>query len=174
MAQVTVPPAVLPVETDDVKSHLRIDTNADDALIAAYIGAATTRGENITGRAFITQTLVERFKGACGEVELSRWPVQLVSEITVGGVPFEDFDFESDAGDNAFVSGLPKGDVVVTYKAGYGDAGDVVPEPIKLWIMAAVGAFYENREAEIADSRAATVVLSYLDCLLDGYRIWRA
>jgi len=172
MAQVTVPPAALPVLLEDVKNHLRIDVDSDDDLITAYMGAATTRGENITGRAFITQTIVERVRGAYGEVELSRWPVQSVESITVAGLPVTVFDFEP--GDNAFVSGLPKGDVVVTYVAGYGLDGTLVPATIKLWIMAAVGAFYENREAEIADSRAATVVLSYLDCLLDGVRIWRA
>jgi len=172
MAQVIVPPAQLPVTLAMLKKHLRIDSVDDDDLLTEYLSAATTRAESITGRALITQTIQETFRRAYGEVELTRWPVQTIKSVMVAGVPVLSYSFTP--GDDAVVSGLPKGDVVATYIAGYDDAGTLVPAPIKQWIMAATGAFNENREAEIADSRAATVVLTYLDCLLDGYRIWRA
>lgn len=172
MVRVITPPAQMPVALDLVKEHLRVDGTDEDNLITLYIKAATARAENITGRALITQTLEQRFSGCAGEADLTRWPVQSVVSVTSVGVDVT--GYTALVGDNAMLSGLPRGDIVVAYKSGYGDTGDSVPEPILQWILAAVGTFYENREAEIADNRAATVNLTYLDCLLDGYRIWSA
>ncbi|MFM0628854.1 head-tail connector protein [Paraburkholderia xenovorans] len=172
MVQVIAPPAQMPVSLDVAKLHLRVDGTVEDDLITIYLKAATARAENITGRALITQTLEERFSRCGGDVELTRWPVQSIESVTLAGAAVT--DYTSELGDNATLFGLPRGTVVVTYKAGYGDAGDAVPEPIVQWILATVGTFYENRETEIADNRAATVSLSYLDSLLDAYRIWSA
>ena len=172
MVRVITPPAQMPVSLDTTKEHLRVDGTDEDDLITGYLKAAITRAENITGRALITQTLEERFVRCAGEVELTRWPVQSIESVTLAGVDVT--GYASELGDNATICGLPKGTIVVTYKAGYGDEGDAVPEPIGQWILATVGTFYENRETEIADTRAATVSLPYLDCLLDAYRIWSA
>ncbi len=174
MVRVITPPAVTPVSLDTAKEHLRVDGTDEDNLITLQLKAATMRAENITGRALITQQLEERFRCAAGEVELTRWPVQSVQSVTVNGVAVDGSAYSAELGDNAMLSGLPKGDVIVSYTAGFGDDGSAVPEPIQQWILATVGTFYENRETEIADNRAATVSLSYLDSLLDSYRIWSA
>ncbi|RDK01440.1 head-tail connector protein [Paraburkholderia lacunae] len=172
MVRIITPPAQTPVSLDTAKEHLRVDGSDDDDLITLYLKAATRRAEDITGRALITQTVEELFVRVCREVELTRWPVQSIESVKVGGVDLA--SHTARLGDNASLGGLPKGDVVVQYKAGYGDSGDSVPEPIRQWILATIGTFYENRETEIADNRAATVNIGYLDCLLDGYRIWSA
>ncbi|MEW9584326.1 head-tail connector protein [Paraburkholderia sp. DGU8] len=172
MVQVIAPPTQMPVSLDTAKLHLRVDGTVEDDLITIYLQAATARAENITGRALITQTLRERFPRCAGDVELTRWPVQSIVSVTSAGEDVAGYTFEP--GDNATLCGLPRGTIVATYKAGYGDTADAVPEPIVQWILATVGTFYENRETEIADNRAATVSLSYLDSLLDAYRIWSA
>jgi len=172
MVRIIAPPAQTPVSLETVKAHLRIDGDDEDDLLTLYLKAATRRAEDITGRALITQTVEQLCVRVCRETELSRWPVQSVISVKLGGVDVG--SYTARLGDNATLNGLPKGDIVVQYKAGYGDTGDSVPEPIQQWILATVGTFYENRETEIADSRAATVNISYLDCLLDGYRIWSA
>ena len=53
------------------------------------------------------------------------------------------------------------------------DATDAaaVPEDIKLWMLAQVGHWYQNREA-VGDSNLKP--LPYVDSLLDPWRIWRA
>ena len=43
-------PAVEPVSLDDVKSHARVDTDAEDDLIAVYLAAAVAGVEQATGQ----------------------------------------------------------------------------------------------------------------------------
>jgi hypothetical protein len=54
---VITPPTGYPVTVDLVKSHTRIDSSADDALLAVYIGSATSTVESFLNRALLTQQL---------------------------------------------------------------------------------------------------------------------
>lgn len=49
-------PATEPITTTEAKLYLRVDTSADDDLIAAMIVAARQKAEEYTLRSFITQT----------------------------------------------------------------------------------------------------------------------
>src|SRR5262252_7263299 len=56
---IVTPPAVTPLSLDEVKAHLRVATNDQDALITTYLRAATDfiDGEwGFLGRALVTQT----------------------------------------------------------------------------------------------------------------------
>lgn len=53
----TVAPAAPAVSTSDAKTWLRIDGNADDALVANLVEAATEMVERYVRRALVTQTL---------------------------------------------------------------------------------------------------------------------
>lgn len=59
------PPATEPVALADVKLHARIDTDADDSLVAGFITAARQWVEQYTGRAIINQTW---------QLALDAWP----------------------------------------------------------------------------------------------------
>ncbi len=50
------PPSIEPVTLAEAKAQARVDTDADDALIAALITAARQWAEKFTNRAFITQS----------------------------------------------------------------------------------------------------------------------
>ena len=50
------PPAAEPVLLADARQQARIDTTADDALIASLITGSRQWAEKFTGRAFVTQT----------------------------------------------------------------------------------------------------------------------
>jgi uncharacterized phiE125 gp8 family phage protein len=63
---VVTAPAVTPVSLDEVKAHLRVDSDTEDALIAAMIAGAAGSAELYLGRSLITQTL---------RLTLDRWPV---------------------------------------------------------------------------------------------------
>ena len=57
-SKVTVEPSIEPVTLTEVKEHLRITASNEDDLIDTYIEAARRMAEEITGRKFITQTIV--------------------------------------------------------------------------------------------------------------------
>jgi hypothetical protein len=61
--------------------------------------------------------------------------------------------------------------VVIRFVAGYGDAAAAVPLKIRQWIMAAVGAMYENREIFLISPTSMNLVnLGFIDGLLDDFR----
>lgn len=62
----TTPPASEPVSLADMKLHLRVDIDDDDALVQALISASRERAEDFTGRCFVPQTWtfgLDRFPG---------------------------------------------------------------------------------------------------------------
>lgn len=59
------PPASEPLTLAEAKAHLRVVNSSEDTLIAAYLAAAREVVEQMTGRAFLTQTRL---------VTLSEWP----------------------------------------------------------------------------------------------------
>ena len=56
--QVTAQPAVEPATIELVRQHCRIDSTADDDLLASYLTAARIMAEGYLSRALITQTLL--------------------------------------------------------------------------------------------------------------------
>lgn len=118
---VTSAPAAEPVTLGQAKDHLRVDHASDDTLISDLIAVARQRGEDYTGRAFVTQTLrlsLDAWPGeqeehlwegtrlgpdltfAAREILLPRPPLQSVSSV----VTFDDDDVSSTFdSDNYFV-----------------------------------------------------------------------
>jgi hypothetical protein len=60
--------------------------------------------------------------------------------------------------------------VIVTFDAGYGPSLSV-PEGLKSWIKLRVGSLYGHREEVAMLSRGRIDSLSFVDGLLDGYRV---
>lgn len=74
---VVTAPAVTPVSLDEVKAHLRVDDDTEDALLTAMIAGAANAAELYLGRSLITQTL---------RLTLDRWPVNGVGpDVTFDG-----------------------------------------------------------------------------------------
>lgn len=159
--RLAVPPAAEPVSLEEAKVHLRVEHDADDALISAQIAAAREWAEGLVGRRFVTQTW---------EIVLDAWPVLpyrlplspvravvSVSCVTEGGdtveVPAEDCRLGCD-GTLWLAPGRRwpdvelrrPGGVTVSAEAGYGDAGDV-PRRIRQAVLLLVGHWYATREA---------------------------
>lgn len=66
--QLITPPASEPVLVEDVKLNSRIDSDADDALIAELITSARTHAENYMDRSILPQTwrlVLDSFPGLC-------------------------------------------------------------------------------------------------------------
>lgn len=62
------PPALEPLTLAEAKAHLRVVNGSEDDLISAYLAAARATVEQITARAFLTQTRL---------VTLPDWPCDL-------------------------------------------------------------------------------------------------
>jgi uncharacterized phiE125 gp8 family phage protein len=154
-------PAVEPVSLATAKSFLRVDGSDDDALITSLIKAAREKGEELSRRAFITQTW---------DMTVNCWPVNHVLNLyrppllSVTHVKYTDrvgaeatwtdyrVDIKSEPGTVIFdslpgVSLQETGGITVRFVAGYGAAESNVPEWIKSTIQSLVAYWFENRES---------------------------
>ena len=160
-------PAITPVSLIEVKAHLRVEHNDDDALIARLISTAVTYVDvkGILGKAMITQTWGEWFAPNPGTVTLGLGPVQSVSAIKYYDT---DNELQTATLSNFYVLGTggrttikPKAGyswpttftrddaIKVEYVIGYGDNQGDVPETVRHGLMLLIAHWYENRENEL-------------------------
>ena len=187
------PPAQEPVTLEEVKEHLRVGGDDEDALVSGYLAAARAWAELYTGRAFVMQTWQAHFAGwpADGAFELPMPPLMSVTWVTY---TTEAGALETlDAGAYRVVMsrepgvvllapgrswpaealdvGLP---VAVQYVCGYGAPQDV-PEGVKQAIRWLTGHMHENREAVIMGTAMPQKVPFSAHWVLDPHRyryIW--
>ena len=215
-SKLTTPPAAEPLLLADVKLHLRETGTAQDDLITALIADARIQAEEITRRAFITQSwtlYLDAFPPYLRDGRMvSYWPTMVDPHAPTGAVAFvidlprpplqsvtsiTYFDpsgtsqtldpalYLVDAvSEPARVMPAPGQSwpatqervnaVAIEYVAGYGAAGDVVPESLKSWMKLRIGSLYENRESTVIDTRLIDVNLPFVDSLLDPFRVLTA
>lgn len=160
--QLVTPPAVEPVTLEEAKAHLKIDTDADDALIARMISAARARAEWHIGRALITQSWILWCDAwpESGTVEIPLPPLQSVSSVTAYALDDTAHVLDSDAYslDTASAPGRLKfsdcvppfplrrmNALAIAFTAGFGDAADDVPELLREAVLSLVAYLYEHR-----------------------------
>jgi uncharacterized phiE125 gp8 family phage protein len=179
-----------PVSLAEAKLHCKVDAADDEALITAYIVAATEQAEQILNRVLMPQTWELTLDSFPAAFELTRSPVQSITSLKyydTNGVlqtlASNLYSLDNADGDNsAYVVPAYNTDwpvtreqinaVSVRYVAGYADA-TVIPEPIKAWIKIQVGTMYKFREATVVE-RATLMKMDYVDRLLDRYTITTA
>ena len=166
--QVLVPPTAEPVSLDEAKAVLRVTDGAEDALILRLIRAARQRIEAALGLSLITTTYVETLDlwrdqvTPNGYVRLQRGPLLSVVSVQVAN---QDGDFETvdpsryrprlDSRPGLIMplsAGLPEPaqpvcGIEITYRCGFGDTAETVPEPLRQAILALVAHSFEHREA---------------------------
>lgn len=159
---VTVKPAYEPVSVDEVRTHLRIDTNAEDAYILPLIKAARDSVENFTHRRLITQTVEWRLDCWMPVLEFPCTPVQSFSSIKYiysNGTEqtLSTSKYQSDTYSEpprvmpAYGETWPSlrtqafNAVTVTAVVGYGTPVDV-PKELRQATLMLIGHWYENRE----------------------------
>lgn len=185
--KMTTGPAAEPVTTAEAKTHLRIDHSDEDTYIGTLIIAARQWVEHFTRRALIAQTW---------ELSFDVWPprvfaLPLPPLASVTHIKFYDADnaattvasgdYQVDTSrepgrvllkDTAtwpVVNLRPAAGVVVTYVAGWANAG-AVPQAIKQATLLMVGHYYENREAVTQPPGAIVEVPQGARMLLWPYR----
>ena len=165
--------SVEPITTAEAKSQIRVDTSDDDTLIDNYIVAAREHGEQMTRRAFITQTWVwklDKFPPG-GVMYVPLPPLQSVTSIQYVDAngstqtwSTDDYDVDISSKPGRIVpvyngsfptTRIDTNAVTVTFVAGYGDATTDVPEQLRVAISQLVGHWYEHREEVVTGTIVA-------------------
>jgi uncharacterized phiE125 gp8 family phage protein len=186
----TTPPAYLPLTTAEAKLHLRVDGTDEDALIAAFIGAAVDTCQQITGRSLMAQAWKLTVDDFADEIALP-WPqVQAVQ-----AVQYKDADgatqtlaslvYELTGDKVCLVPGQEwpavrggSGSVWISYTAGYSAGNEAaqqaaVPYGIKAWLLLTIGGtLYANRESVQTGVSVASLPDRFADSLLDRFKVY--
>jgi uncharacterized phiE125 gp8 family phage protein len=145
MLTLVVPPTTTPVSVAELKAHLRIDIDAEDALLATYIETATDQAQVQTRRQFLTSTW--RYEvSPVGDVVLPWSPFQSIVSVVDGDGASVDYDLD-DTGLRAVVTPATSSErLVVTYTVGYGDEPSDVPMAARHAIRILASHYWACRE----------------------------
>jgi uncharacterized phiE125 gp8 family phage protein len=160
---ILTPPAIEPVSVAEAKARLRLDTDAEDALLGALITAARERVEALAGRAMITRRVRELRDsfGASGQLKLALAPVSAIVHIrTIGPDGGAGADLDPGLylldGDRvparvALLSGAWPAvrraalGVEIVYDAGFSPAAADIPAALREAVLALAAELYEHR-----------------------------
>lgn len=177
------PPASEPVTLAELKEHLRVAHDDDDALIAGFLVAAVRAIEARAGLAFLPQQWRLTLDEAPGETVIL--PVAPVSVAEVSVIDTQGDPHTLDAALYEFAPGAPGrlrpaglwpspgvrlDGVRIDFTAGHADAASV-PSPLKQAAKLLAAHFYENRES--AGEARIHAVPRAVDALIAPYREFR-
>ena len=182
-------PAAEPVSTSEAKSHLRVDTTADDTYIGTLITVARQNVESHLRRALISQTwevVLDAFPA--GVIRLPKPPLASVTSIkytddegnesTYSSANYV-VDTDTEPGRVVLKSGeswpsdtlAAANGVRVRYVAGWANAA-AVPAAIRQAVLLVCGSLYENREDVIVAQGVSIGRLPFgVEALLAPYRV---
>jgi uncharacterized phiE125 gp8 family phage protein len=172
-----------PISLAEAKAHLRIEDAAEDDVIAALISAARLHVERSHGLALIAQawTLsLDRWPLLPG-IPLPIWPVTAIETLKILGEDDEALTIDEAhytvelsvrparlmrrGGRQWPVPGKPAGGIEIDFTAGFGEAPEDVPAPIRHALKLYVGLLFEDR-----DSFSPTREPTAMAALLSPYR----
>lgn len=164
-------PAEEPVSLAEAKAFLKVDGDAEDALITTLIGAARLHVEGVTGKALLAQSwrIVLDDWPEGGVVKLPVSPLISVTEIAAtdesGGsheIALAQFLSEPDRLIvPRVVVGMPvlqeRQGLEIDYVAGFGAEPEDVPADLKQALLGLVAHWFEHRDAVIVAGSGAIV-----------------
>lgn len=149
--------ALTPVSVEEARGWLRIDGEAEDALLAGLIRTATGLCEQFIGQVLLTRLVSETLPATCGWQRLGQRPVRAITG--VDGLPAEGMAFalpvdgyaiDIDAAGDGWVDVREAGGaarVIATYEAGLAADWNGVPEPLRQGILRLVAHLHAHRDA---------------------------
>jgi uncharacterized phiE125 gp8 family phage protein len=184
----TIEPTAEPILLAEAKDHCRVTHAVDDNYLTDLIAVARHHVEQVTARALVNRTLrldLDDFP-ACEEIELDQPPAVSVTHLKY---------YDSDNVLQTFSSGsyaLDASNIVprivlattaswptayerpnavqITYVAGYGAHGGLVPPPLRHAMKLLIGHWYENREPVVTGTIATDIPMT-VTRLLQPYRV---
>lgn len=184
----SIAPAKPVVSVEELKSHLRIRTDKDNAYLKTLVAAARASAELYVGRTFVTATLefrLDAFPPGRDPLRLPRAPLIAVSSIgytdtsgnsqtlssslytvDVNSEPGRVFPIYNESWPDTRAI---EDTVLVTYTAGYGVAPADTPFQLRLALVQLAGHWYRNREP--MQDKALSEIPDVGKLLLDPWRI---
>lgn len=172
----------LAVSIEDARLAVRADGNELDVLIETAIREITDHAEHLMGRSIMRQTWQETSDSFSGVMRLYNPPLISVSSVkyidTSGALQtMPATDYWVDSGELAAYI-IPKNGwpncaaqpnaVTVEYVCGYGNTPADVPPAIRGYLLAKLVEQFDASNQTVQTS----VQASFIDSLLDRYRVW--
>lgn len=176
------PPVAEPLSLAEIKAHLRVETDAEDGLLASYLIAAREAVERYLRRALISQgwrLVLDLWPE--GPVRFPRPPLLAVDAVRVFDadnvaslVDPARYHVESRAepgfllptdGESLPRPGRRHGGIEIDFTAGFGEGWNDVPAAIRQALLMMIAELYEHR------GRASPVIAGEVRCLLDPFRM---
>lgn len=178
-------PVVEPVTLDDMKLYLRLDGDAEDALVTAMIQAGRTTVEAATNLALLDQVWRVRLDAwpATGCVAPPIGPLRRIAAVRLvsrtgeaSALDAAAFRADADAG-IVVIPALPPapppgGHIEIDIGVGHGAAAADVPEALRLAVRAMVACWFDNR-GETPAARGAPLLPDVVRALLAPFRPMR-
>lgn len=190
--EVVTPPAAEPLTLAEAKAYLRVDHDAEDALIADLIAdlIAAARGlvEDYLQRCLITRRLIERLdrwgeRLRCGAFVLKRPDVQTIHAIKTYGADgtaqiFNPGLWRLDSASTPSrillnsggfpIPGRTRQGIEIDFSAGFGAAPENIPPPIRNALLILLADRYERREgnSDFIPANARNLLLPYMQVRL--------
>lgn len=159
-----------PISTAEAKLHLRVDSSADDTLIADNIVAAREWAEDYTGLILTRREVTEQISQFAAQTKLRAWPIATDEPISIG---YRDADGAEQTIADATVRAIARpgvlypaaatrwplastvsGPIDVTFTAGFATPAEI-PGTVKQAMLIMLTAFYDGREGELFDTAEA-------------------
>jgi uncharacterized phiE125 gp8 family phage protein len=170
------PPLAEPLTLAEVRAHLRLDTQDEDALLVSLITVAREHLERETGL-----VLANRDFRLCldawpddGILTIARGPVRAVTDVTVydgegvgQAVDLDGHLLDGEARPARFwlrqtpEPGRVLNGIEVEFVAGFGESGAEVPETLKRAMLLHIGAMFACRGVVAVDAQPAVVPPGY-------------
>lgn len=167
-------PTLEPVSIETMRAFLRVDSNTEDVVIAGLISASRAKGEELSRRAWLTQTWEQTFDAWPASKQLVVWRPPLQSVVSVKYYDesnvehlWTDYtlDLRVEPGRVLFNtlpedSLLESDGIVVRFIAGYGNTPPLVPTQLTDAVIALVSRWYEHRESRDVPDEIRDVLMN--------------
>lgn len=170
------PPIAEPLALVEVKAHLRLDGDAEDALLTGLVKVAREHLERETGLCLMTQSwrLYRDDWPLGGVIPIARGPVQAIESVTVydaEGVPgtasLADHLLDGVARParlwlrNPLPPGRPINGIEIDFVAGFGETATEVPDTLKRAMLLHVAHMFAFRGDVALENQPASVPSGY-------------
>jgi uncharacterized phiE125 gp8 family phage protein len=137
------------------KAYLRIDGEAEDAMLATLVSAAIGHGEAFTGQMLIARGVAEMLPASPAWRRLARTPVRAITGIEMPEpdaepLPVDSHAFDIDAGGDGWVrltAPIAGERAQLRYVAGLAETWETLPEPIRQGVIRLASHLYAHRDA---------------------------